>query len=736
MRLHRVTPYGLCRTLLLLSATAGLALSASAQTATTGTTEADRRESLSQASLADDYRETLAANSPAPYYRELEGTSARGRRSRRPLPSSFVATSATLSGPMGHQPLGCLSGKIIFCSAGHGWTHETTSGMWYTQRPLSFGVVEDLGNIDQLNFFADLCFRAGATVVPMRPLGHQSLERIVDNSHSNARFQGTWYDSGSTIYYGGIHERVPYRFAVASREETAVARFQPYLPKSDFYPVYCWARDGADRVNQTYRIVHSGGATEIGINHRRVGKGWVYLGEYYFDKGQENYVEITNKVADPYEADGKHVVIADAVRFGNGMGDVNRGSGVSGAPREEEASRYWVEASLAKDVAPIYDARENDDQASNVGTPARMASHMNREREGSYFDRLYLGFHSNAVGGRGTVGLFEQSPELRPDHQVEWAQMIARQFNEDLTTTGFAHLPVAWAVARKLTDSHIDFGEIRRDYLNNEMVATISEVAYHDNPLDAVLLRSPQARLAMALSSYKAVLKYFAHFQPAAAPITLLPEPPTQLATRPGETTSSIELVWSAPASPAIRAGAPSAYVVYHSLNGYGFDGGVRVEGATSYEVPDLPAGVTHFFRVTSVNAGGESAPSATLPVTRQTTETAQADLLLVCPSSTLNDDKVLTETVQANLGAPFRSGGDVVRILPRLTSLVPKAVETGKALGEASLSFDSCTLDAFTSGMSSVFNYPSIVMADSERPGPLLLSEDLQTSVGEALRF
>ena len=50
---------------------------------------------------------------------------------------------------------------------------------------------------------------------------------------------------------------------------------------------------------------------------------------------------------------------------------------------------------------------------------------MNRESEGSYFDRIFLGFHSNAAGGRGIVGLFEKAPEKRPDYQVEWAELIA-----------------------------------------------------------------------------------------------------------------------------------------------------------------------------------------------------------------------------------------------------------------------------------------------------------------------
>jgi len=85
-----------------------------------------------------------------------------------------------IAGPIAHarrQPAGALSDIIIYCSAGHGWTADTTS--WYTQRGLGYGVVEDMGNIDQLNFFVQYCFNAGATVVPFRPVGQQTNEVVL-----------------------------------------------------------------------------------------------------------------------------------------------------------------------------------------------------------------------------------------------------------------------------------------------------------------------------------------------------------------------------------------------------------------------------------------------------------------------------------------------------------------------------------------------------------------------------
>ena len=56
----------------------------------------------------------------------------------------------------------------------------------------------------------------------------------------------------------------------------------------------------------------------------------------------------------------------------------------------------------------LYDRPTLDDQDDNVGAPARMADEMNDETDGGFWDRIYLGFHSNAGTGssRGPMGLY------------------------------------------------------------------------------------------------------------------------------------------------------------------------------------------------------------------------------------------------------------------------------------------------------------------------------------------
>lgn len=73
--------------------------------------------------------------------------------------------------PIGTQPTGPLTGKIVYTSGGHGIEYEggSTNNGWLTDHPTEYSeIVEDFGNQDQLTYFADYLLRAGATVVPMR----------------------------------------------------------------------------------------------------------------------------------------------------------------------------------------------------------------------------------------------------------------------------------------------------------------------------------------------------------------------------------------------------------------------------------------------------------------------------------------------------------------------------------------------------------------------------------------
>ncbi len=210
---------------------------------------------------------------------------------------------------------------------------------------------------------------------------------MLDNDSAGVTFTGSWSNSTSTVFFGSAGD-VPFRFATSSLTETAVAKYQPNITAAGFYPVYTWALAGANRVaDQLYRVVHSGGATEVTINHQRIGGGPVYLGTYYFNAGASGYVEISNKSA---TAGG--VVVADMIRFGNGLGDINRGGGISGRERGDEAGLYWVKWHVDRSQGiPESEYRAStDDSTATVGLSPRYAEFMNQQASGVLSDRVFV----------------------------------------------------------------------------------------------------------------------------------------------------------------------------------------------------------------------------------------------------------------------------------------------------------------------------------------------------------
>lgn len=276
------------------------------------------------------------------------------------------------------QPIGALTGVTVYVGAGHGWTAGASA--WALQRPITQGMNEDYGNVDQLNNFCAFAFNAGATVVPLRPAGWQPIQIVIDQDDPAVSYAGSWSDSANPQYYENnvTTSGVAYRFSNAAATESATARYNATIGVTDYYPVYAFVVASTNRVRQTYRVRHNGGVSAITVNHRDVGNGWVWLGDYYLVAGEEGWVEISNESAD------SGVVIADAVRWGGGLGDINRPgpNSTSGYPRDEEAQRYWAQSELGNNAvgfdSTIWDNAGLADLDDNIGTGARLARNMNQ----------------------------------------------------------------------------------------------------------------------------------------------------------------------------------------------------------------------------------------------------------------------------------------------------------------------------------------------------------------------
>ncbi|HVT30072.1 MAG TPA: fibronectin type III domain-containing protein [Lacipirellulaceae bacterium] len=521
--------------------------------------------------------------------------------------------------PVGSQPHGGLSGKIVYTHGGHGITAANQAdGAWTFQRGPSHGMIEDLGNVDQMAFLVDYSFRAGATIVPLRPVGHQPNEVVIDNDDPNVTFTGKWSDATDAKVYFGKPGHVPCRRTATSRVETAHARYTPNIRVAGFYPVYAWTSSGGDRAtDQLYRVHHSGGTTEVTINHRRVGNGLVYLGTYYFDAGRKGYVDISNRSKCPHS-----VVVADMIRFGNGMGDISRGmAGISHWERSDESGLYWVmwHANRATGVSESDYRATNKDRDAAVSFSPRYAAYMNREADGRLADRVFVSFHSNASGpgshGRGTLGLYNGNNRRSAEtpHQLVLAQSLASEVNDELVAQNgtFEH---DWSNRKNdvtLDRKDIEFGEINNEYIHDEFDATIVEVAFHDNQQDAELLRDPKVRDAIARATYHGLIKYFRAVDNEQTPAIASP-PPVTGAHVESNTAGSVTISWLPPKAGRYEGGTPTGYRIYASTNGYGFDGGTLVKGAqkNTATLSGYDPQKIYYFKVAAVNPGGESPPS------------------------------------------------------------------------------------------------------------------------------
>lgn len=635
---------------------------------------------------------------PSPDYAEAPGPAIDYGQPRQPR--GFGVTWAAM-----RQPVGALTGKIVFTNGGHGWTADNnfTSG-WRLQRGVSFGLNEDYGNSDQFNLFADYCFNAGAVVVPLRPLGRQTNEVVLDNTSTAVTWTGAWSNSTSPIHYG-LADAVPYRFASFAATETATATYRPTIPEAGLYPVYTWVRHGSDRGDQLYRIRHAGGESEVRLPHHMIGNGWVYLGQYHFNAGADaarGSVVISNLRS---SAQGR-VIIADAIRFGNGMGSIDRGKGVSGYPREDENSRYWVQAGIGQGQSSDLYETTGDDEQDSWSAPPRLSAEMNREAAGTVNDRLHISFHSNAGGGRGVVGLITSNPT---PNQAALAQLCGREVNDDLVALGSPPLELAWNNRPSVTFSG-GYTEISNTGFAGEMAATIIEVAFHDNEDDSKLMRDPKVRLAVGKAALHAAVRYMNTY--AGAPFAFLPDSPQNLRTT-GNPNGSMVLNWTAPISTG-GSGPPTSYVLYRSTDGRSFGNPLVLGNVTTATLTGQPAGVPLYFRIAATNAGGESFPSAVatcrLPGAGQSTR-----VLLVNAFDRFDRSTNLRQTVMAKAWSPPGPTGTAERVLPLRSNAFDYLVQHAHAVSAYGFAFDSSTHEPVASGTVALTSYPIAIWANGQ---------------------
>jgi MYXO-CTERM domain-containing protein len=479
------------------------------------------------------------------------------------------------------NPNGPLAGKTVVVSPGHG--HLLDGGTWRYQRGVTHELREDIHTNEIVTVYLQrLLLNAGARVESVRERSFNPHEAIVDNGAAAYRETGAWTTSISSPEFYGSN----YRYAPCAAQATATAEFAPTLPAAGRYPVYVWFTKGANRARDArYVVHHTGGQSTVLVDQADLGDHWLFLGEFHFDRTGGKVV-VSNQ-----GADATKVVIADAVRFGGGVGP-------SGAPRWRESAHAFLAhkgfSSGSGDVTirPIYATY----LAGGSTTTWRN-------------DYLYFALHSNASNGSATgLSTFSYSNGRTPSWDSAGPAHYPTSPSPLTAASDRLRSTIHGQVLRDVRATHnpswndrgvhlMNFGELREA---RNMPSTLLELGFHDAAADAAYLRRASFREAAARAIYKGILRYWSA---TAAVLPLAPDG-LRLENLGG---GQVRARWNAVQDPLEPSAAPTSYKVYVSRDGRGFDDGVVVSGQehTLTAVTGLV-----FVRVAALNAGGESLPT------------------------------------------------------------------------------------------------------------------------------
>lgn len=525
-----------------------------------------------------------------------------------------------------------LSNRHIALWASHGRYYDQKKGFWKWQRPNLFCTTEDLfTQTIVVPYLIPMLENAGATVFTPRERDWQTKEIIVDND-KGVSGEGSWYgehtekepwtDTGERGF--GFRNGIlrdgenPFTMGTArmirttKKEDKAIAIWQPNFKEEGRYAVYVSYQTMPKSVDDAHYIVrHKGQETHFIVNQKMGGGTWVYLGTFDFDKGENpfNCVALTN------QSKRKGVVTADAVRFGGGMGNIERGGDISHMPRCLEAARYY--AQWAGAPYSIYGNKTGtDDYAEDINTRSLMTNWLAGgspyvpAKEGKKVPiELSLAVHSDAGyerDGKSLVGSLAICTTNFNDGRLNSgiSRFASQDFIEALrsnVTRDLSKKYKRWNW-RYLWDRN--YSETRLPEVPSAIIETLS----HQNFPDMKLGQDPNFKFTMARSIYKTILRYVSQMHRRPCIVQPL-QPHLFKATLTG--TNKVKLSWKAQDDELEPTAVPTSYNIYVAAGSGGFDNGTNVRG-TSYTM-ELEPGVMYRFKVTAVNRGGESFPTSTL---------------------------------------------------------------------------------------------------------------------------
>lgn len=546
-----------------------------------------------------------------------------------------------------------LQNRHLFIWPSHGRYYK--DGAWQWQRPYLYCTTEDLFTQSFVfPYLFPMLENAGAIVTSPRERDYQTYMAVVDNdtptrqgtyvetSQTDAPWMSsadsTGFASPATLLNDQVHpfQEGTYRMAnvVNRRNKLSVATWTPQIPESGRYAVYVSYSSRPNSVpDARYTVMHKGGRTTFVVNQQMGGGTWVYLGTFEFDKG----VNSDGRVTLSNQSDYRGVVTADGVRFGGGVGQTERGTaGTSGLPSYLEAARYYAQ------WAGIPDSLVNTSQGSNdYNDDLRVRSNMlNYLAKGSPYVpgrggqnvpfELAMALHSDAGyrTDQSIYGSLSISTTQDGDGRTAFASGLSRQASSD-----FAQLlleGVVTDVSRSYNLSWTRREHWDRNYAETRMPAvpsSILEMLSHQNFTDMKYGHDPNFKFTLSRSVYKSILR-FVNSEHGIKSYQVQPLAPHSFATEFTADGTSVRLSWCPTLDSLEESARPSGYVVYTKVGDEDFDNGFYVGNVTTYTLP-ITAGRVYGFRVTAVNAGGQSFPTETLSAYRSTQPQAQKVLIV-----------------------------------------------------------------------------------------------------------
>ncbi|MBO4813418.1 MAG: N-acetylmuramoyl-L-alanine amidase [Muribaculaceae bacterium] len=616
--------------------------------------KADVKQVLGDAYADSNVNITIKGNDIELYFADFDDAYVRKH-------TSFI----TPQDPNRHYGKG-LDKNVIALWQSHGWYFEPKLNRWEWQRGRLMQTVEDMYTQSYVvPFLIPMLENAGAYVWDARERDTHSIAVVVDNDGANAQ-NGYGETNGKKKWGAGTEAGFAYYekeykdfenpFAtgtyrqvesVKDAKKTSTARWDVDMPEAGEYALYVSYKSLPNSVNDArYTVNDLSGAHEFEVNQAMGGGVWVYLTAVQLKKGvNKDVVTLSN-----LSSVDKHMVTADAIKVGGGIGNIIR----KVAPCTEEnlaiakengdekylakpgvnykyvpcgdrpwftiGSRYYLQwAGFPHEVYSTSQGINDyvDDYRSRGEWVNYLAggSDVLPNRAGLKIPvDLSLAFHTDAGttnddGIIGTLGIYctMKNGKSFGTYENGTSRQLSRLYTDlvmkEICNDIRAQYEPNWT-RRGLRDA--SYYEARVP----EVPAMLLELLSHQNFADMKYGLDPSFRFVVSRAIYKGMLKFIA--QRDHRDYVVQPLPVNSFAIRPLQDKGEFLLLWKPTVDTQSENADPTKYIVLErKAEGAGFVEIATTKG-TEYIV-EIKDNEVHSYKIIALNEGGRSFPSEVL---------------------------------------------------------------------------------------------------------------------------